>query len=244
MISSSPTDIDSNADLIHEPHNYHNRESNERVYNSLSHDSESEHQGSNQLPIVVTMDSIPTEPITAKDEAKLLADELNAMSVQEREKVYEEIHGVDSDTPESPELISSYLRKFDVQLSHIKNKPAYDLAYQLNAGFVANDKFRLMFLRSTQFQVNAAAEKLVSYFEYKLDLFGPNKLDKRITLADLSADDAKSLRTGAIQILPRRDKSGRAVVFDCQTSWQFRVADNQVNKIQQSVGALVMILFS
>ena len=151
------------------------------------------------------------------------------MSIQERERVYEEIHGVDQDIPETPEIISRSLQEFEVELSKFKNKPAYDLAYQLNVSFVSNDKFRLMFLRATRFQTKAAAEKMVSYFEYKLDLFGPDKLVKRITLADLSADDVISLRNGAIQVLPRRDKSGRAVVFECQKFWQFRVADNQVN---------------
>ena len=204
----------------------------QRLYQMLLQNSDSGHQqGRNQLPIVVTMDSIPTEPITAKDEAELLAKELNAMSIQEREKVYEEIHGVDEDIPETPEVISRSLHEFDVELRNIKSKPAYDLAYQLSVGFVINAKFRLMFLRATRFQAKAAAEKMVSYFEYKLDLFGPDKLVKRITLADLSADDLTSLKTGALQILPRRDKSGRAVVFECQKFWQFRVADNQVRKM-------------
>ena len=58
---------------------------------------------------------------------------------------------------------------------------------------------------------NQNNQKLI--FENKRNLFGEEKLAKTIELEDLSEDDKKSMATGAVQILPQRDSSGRAVVI-------------------------------
>ena len=93
---------------------------------------------------------------------------------------------------------------------------------------MTDPKFRLLFLRSERFHAQRTARKMVGYFEYKCDLFGADKLVKKITLDDLSKDDRTTLQTGAMQILPNRDKSGRAVFFECQKFWRFQEPDNQV----------------
>ena len=178
--------------------------------------------------IVVTTDSLPSKAPTAKEEVELLAKELNEMSIQEREQMYEEIHGVDEEFPETPESVAKSLAELDIELNQIKKKPAYDLALHLAEDYVTSRKFRLMFLRADRFQTKNAARRIISYFEYKLDLFGSDKLVRPITLDDLSADDLASLRSGAMQILRYRDKSGRAVVFECPKYWHFQEPENQV----------------
>ena len=178
--------------------------------------------------MVVTTDSVP-EP-TAKEESELLAKELNAMSFNERERMYEEIHGIDQEFIETPQLIATCLAEFELELQNLKQKPAYNLACDRSTNFVADPKLRLMFLRCERFNVKKAARRLAMFLEYKLDLFGPDKLVKKITLADLSLDDLEPLNCGAMQLLPTRDKAGRAVVMECQKYWQFQEPDNLVRK--------------
>ena len=170
--------------------------------------------------MIMVTNELPAKEPTPQEEVALLSKELNEMSVLEREQLYEEIHGVDEDIVETPELLARSFQELDQHLIAIKTKPAYDLAYQLSKDFVTDPKFRLLFLRSERFHPQRTARKMVGYFEYKCDLFGADKLVKKITLDDLSKDDRTTLQTGAMQILPNRDKSGRAVFFECQKFWR------------------------
>ena len=119
----------------------------------------------------------------------LLASELNSLSIDERTKVLEEVHGVLVPVIETPEMITEKLQLLDKEINKIrgsKKKSAYDIAMFMNPSYVTNRSFRLMFLRSTtNYNPTLAAQKLVKHFEYKLELFGINKLTKNITQQDL-----------------------------------------------------------
>ena len=71
-----------------------------------------------------------------------------------------------------------------------------------------------MFLRSTLFDVDAAATRLVDFLQGKLDLFGPQTLTRSVYLTDLDKDDMAYLKSGAYQHLPSRDSVGRAAIVD------------------------------
>jgi hypothetical protein len=55
----------------------------------------------------------------------VLAKEFNKLSVQERSKTYEELHGVDDCVEETPLFVQNSLRQLDDELARIKEKPAY-----------------------------------------------------------------------------------------------------------------------
>jgi hypothetical protein len=71
-----------------------------------------------------------------------------------------------------------------------------------------------MFLRAEYYKAKPAATRLVSYMEGKLKLFGQDALTRNLYLSDLGEDGKTCLKTGVMQMLPQRDTSGRAVMFD------------------------------
>jgi hypothetical protein len=147
------------------------------------------------------------------DMEKMLAQEVHNLSLQERNRVFEEVHGVAEPLEEDPEFVAQRLSEFDRHLSTIRNKPAYDLALQQSPEYVNDRNFRLAFLRSTEFDGNKAAQKFVNHFDFKMEIFGREKVAKNITFGDLDENDLMYLRNGPIQILPAIDRAGRPIFF-------------------------------
>jgi hypothetical protein len=154
------------------------------------------------------------KPVEQRDVDALLANDLNQLSMNEREKMYEEIHGVRRLVEETPELLAESLAALGQELRSIPSKPPYELAEQLSNQYVTDLKFRLMFLRAEDFNAKKAASRLVSFLSLKLELFGPEKLVRPIFLTDLDKEDTATLKSGFVQLLPARDRAGRAVIID------------------------------
>lgn len=144
----------------------------------------------------------------------LLASELHQMSIDEREKVYEEIHGVAEQDDEAPEMLAESLEELEVEIQKIKDRAAYEKGLQASPDYVTGRRFRLMFLRAKNFDAKSAAASLVIFMEEKLKYFGPESLGRPIHLSDLDRDDLAVLKSGSNQVLAARDRSGRAVFFD------------------------------
>ena len=147
-----------------------------------------------------------------------LAGELNEMSLQERQQVFEEIHGAVGNqlTDETPEFIAERLQALHHQIQQIHPKIAYELAEQQNPEYVYDDVFRLTFLRADLFDPSKAARRLTTFFEARLALFGSELLTKNLTLQDLNDDDMEALKSGYFQLLPSRDTTGRVVFANVQ----------------------------
>jgi hypothetical protein len=144
----------------------------------------------------------------------VLAKQAHALSLEEREEVLDDLHGVTiTEKEESPELISRALTALEDEINQISKKVAYEQALSLSHDYVHDPKLRLQFLRANNFDHKSAAKRLVSFFEAKMELFGPEKVGQVIKLKDLSADDRAVLESGIIQALPGRDNAGRAVFF-------------------------------
>ena len=94
-----------------------------------------------------------------------------------------------------------------------------------------NRAFFLMFLRSTSFNIKAAVHKMIEYFNYKVKLFGWEKVAKDITLDDLDEDDMEALKSGASVFLPYPDTAGRAV---CLTVLKHVIAKKWENQVCQT----------
>ena len=158
------------------------------------------------------------EPHTSSDKEidAFIAKELNKMSMQERQKIFEEIHGVDRIVEETPEFLSEKLDALQEEVLKIHPKIAYEMAVQHDKTFVFKNTFRLTFLRADMFDPIKASKRLVTFFECRLALFGSHLLTKSLTLQDLDKDDMATLKSGYFQILPQRDTAGRAVLVQVQ----------------------------
>lgn len=169
----------------------------------------------------------------------ILAQELNDLSLQEREKVFNEIHGVADGVVETPEMIDEKLKELDECIRKIKKKPAFERALFLSPRYVRDRSFRVMFLRSTFFDATKAANKIVAYFRSKLELFGEEKLVKRLTLDDLDQDTLDELHRGSILWLPVKDRSNRPVLFVVQKNFAYKTWQSKVRGIWYLIMAIL-----
>lgn len=164
-------------------------------------------------------ESVDTDPAAAFDE--VLSKELLQLSVEDRNHLQEEIHGVRCMAPEeTPRLVEDSLRKLAIEIDENipdSKKRAYIYSQQRQASreFVNSREFRLRFLRCELFDYKKAAERMMRVCNSLLDLFGRYALERPIRLSDFSNAELKVFRKGRQQILPFRDRSGRriAVMF-------------------------------
>jgi hypothetical protein len=164
------------------------------------------------------------------------AKELHQIPTEEREKVWADLSGRESTTnfkreiSEDPNMVTNKLKEFDTALRSIPDKAAYDIAHLIGATYVESRAFRLMFLRTTEFDVQASAERMVKHFEMKLELFGQDKLGKKICLSDLEEDDLAVMETGFSQLLPNTDIGGRRMIFDRPQTTVYKTRENFVSQ--------------
>jgi hypothetical protein len=151
------------------------------------------------------------------DDARL-AREMNELSVQEREQVLDDVHGVAATQEETPEFLATCLQKLDNSLSALSYAKRKDLdrAFFLRPGLHTGRNFKLLFLRADKYNDELAAERMAKFFTNKLSLFGEDKLVKDITLDDLDDNDKNILTSESNIILPKKDQAGRPIWFsDC-----------------------------
>jgi hypothetical protein len=155
------------------------------------------------------------EPANSNSNGDLLAEELSNLTVKERERVYEEIHGVADITDETPEFVSSSLESMRSAFVIIPKpqRKALDRALFLRPTLESDDNFYLMFLRSERFNGAKAARKLCRYYENKLELWGDDKLARPITLEDLTEFETEQIYQGNYQFSPNKDQGNRPVHF-------------------------------
>ena len=177
--------------------------------------------------------SSPQHLSSNKDANAILADALAQMSIQERENAYENTHGVSQVIEETPDMVFQKLAELDTELFKITHKPAFEMALQINPGYINDQKFRIMFLRAEYFDPRKAATRLVLFLEKKLHYFGRDALARNVHLSDLDKDDMRMLKSGQMQILPSRDRAGRLIYFDAQKS------DDRVYKRPENVVRLL-----
>jgi hypothetical protein len=146
-----------------------------------------------------------------EDPSRILAKGMTDLSIEERESVFHDLHGVAEPIKEEPEFIAKSLAELDVEIAKKKNREAYEHAKRIDPQYVHSLEFRLMFLRSERFDVKPTASRLVRHFETKLELFGPESLAREIRYEDLYEGAVKSLEAGDMQLVPLRDRTGRAI---------------------------------
>lgn len=160
----------------------------------------------------------------ARSVDNMLAAEFLSLSFQDRNAINEEIHGVVNLMPEeTPELVSKSLRELEHELSLIppERKEKYELvrqrygtkdSSQVGGTYVNDVDFRLRFLRTRLFDAKKSASKLVAFLDMVCYLFGEYALQRPIRLSDFSESEMQVVRTGNLQLLPFRDRSGRRII--------------------------------
>ena len=166
----------------------------------------------------------------------LLAKELLKLSVEDRNHIQEEAHGVRCMAPEeTPSLVEDSLVQLTNELDQIPNsqKRVYMLSQQRPASkaFVNSRDFRLRILRMELFNCKLAAERIVRVCDALLGLFGWYALERPIRLSDFSNAELKVIRKGRFQPLPFRDRSGRqvAIIFPGQEFLKGRLMNNSAS---------------
>ena len=166
-----------------------------------------------------------------------IARELLHMPQEEREKVWADLSGNENtsqfrkEITEDPKKISKALYDMATSINDdigVEKQSAYELAYQQNSEYVNNHSFRLMFLRSCEYDGKKAARKLVEHMEMRRRLFGDECLGRDIKLSDLNEEDMRTLQSGSIQFLPKRDTAGRLVLYGHIECIQYKERENLV----------------
>lgn len=147
----------------------------------------------------------------------LVARDMNALSSKDREQILHDIHGIADFPDEDPHLLQAKLDELDAAINAIPQKAAYERALAMSESHVNDRSFRLKFLRADRFDSQRAGKRMVNFFEYKKELFGPGKLVKSIMMEDLNYDDMAVVQNGHMQFLPERDIAGRIIFCNIQS---------------------------
>jgi len=176
----------------------------------------------------------PPENVNDETVNELLSNTLLHLKFQDRNDIYEEIHGVRNlAREETPELIEQSLCSMAAELDRIISssasgevevvegrkeedyKHAYQKTRQLEKTYVNDRDFHLKFLRADLFDAKKAADRLVVHLDFLLMLFGPRALEERLQASFFNTkEEAAALRSGNVQILPFRDRSGRRIMVN------------------------------
>jgi esterase/lipase superfamily enzyme len=124
----------------------------------------------------IFQDQRNADNVDPDDVDALLAKELNQMTFQERELMYEEIHGVDKIHEEPEDFLNSRLAALEQEIRRLPQRELYEQAERISKAHVTDRKFRLMFLRAEYHDPRKAAVRLVRFLEEIERFFGPETL--------------------------------------------------------------------
>jgi hypothetical protein len=157
-------------------------------------------------------------------EPERVQEEYESLPYQEREQIQHDMFGTGEEAiMENPQFNRDAIQRLEGALEEILAKEAYELAQIMCPDYVNSDDFRLLFLRSERFDIQAAAEKLVLYWDRKVELFGPERAFRKISIEDLdNEEDVVALEKGGIRALPFTDSAGRALAMSYRAYWDLR----------------------
>lgn len=138
-----------------------------------------------------------TGPTTGDDDMITPILKLNEMSMQEREQGLQDLHGVSDLQQENPSFVEESVAGLKMKL-------------KLGSAEHSEDRELIKFLRSENFDTDRAAARYLRFQALQTRLFGkPGK----IKYSDLNEQDARFLQSGFMQLLPQRDRAGRAILI-------------------------------
>lgn len=162
--------------------------------------------------------------------SSLIASELTKLSIEDREKALEEVHGVVEINEEDPLEMKKLFDQVKEELKRIRYKQAYEKAAFLSNTYVNDPEFLLAFLRADNYNPRPAALRLAEHFKFKLKIFGESTLVRDIMYDDLNDDEKAVLNSGFVQTLPAYDQAGRQIIV-CNMS-EFLKVGNFMNMVR------------
>mmetsp|Transcript_985 Transcript_985/g.1791 ORF Transcript_985/g.1791 Transcript_985/m.1791 type:complete len:619 (-) Transcript_985:1089-2945(-) len=157
---------------------------------------------------------------------KALAADLSRLSVEEREQAMDDLHGISFTSPaskrqqEDPETMAKLLEEMQEYFDSVRLQPesaAYTLAVQIDAQYVKDQ--RMMFLRAERYCPSKAAQRMIRFFDFKLDLWGSERLCRKITLHDFGTGEWEALLNHpVVQVSPYKDTAGRLLFYSVPTA--------------------------
>eukprot|EP00980_Cylindrotheca_fusiformis_P013457 scaffold3437_cov113-Cylindrotheca_fusiformis.AAC.24 len=165
--------------------------------------------------------------------ANCLTRELRNLPTHNQTEVAQDLYGIADHPTLAHQFEPSVYQALEHQIGLLPDKAAYELAESQSYDFVHDSSFQIMFLRATLGDVKKSAKRIVRHFKIKLDLFGPQKLVQRITLKDFEndPDDWEALESGGFQVLKKRDRAGRSVLFGRYTSFRYKRPANMLRTL-------------
>ena len=157
----------------------------------------------------------------------LISEAFKTLSFQERQVQQEQLHGVADEIAEEASIIENSLLDLE---SHIQKKKAgsvYEMAERMNPEYVHARAFRIMFLRANRYDAKAAAKQMMTFLEFKQELFGTEKLTKEITIDDLDEDDIACMKSGAMQ-WAGRDSRNRPIFLNLPGLRNYKYIQNEL----------------
>eukprot|EP00529_Nitzschia_sp_RCC80_P018858 CAMPEP_0113468778 /NCGR_PEP_ID=MMETSP0014_2-20120614/15539_1 /TAXON_ID=2857 /ORGANISM="Nitzschia sp." /LENGTH=515 /DNA_ID=CAMNT_0000361195 /DNA_START=365 /DNA_END=1912 /DNA_ORIENTATION=- /assembly_acc=CAM_ASM_000159 len=175
----------------------------------------------------------PGQTPNQNDTDALFADELNKLSLKERDEVLYDVHGVADVVEETPDMIENAVQQMAYVLQQIpvEEKHAYGIALSQDSNYVTDRKLWTMFLRADHFRPQQAAVRLVAFFQMKYELFPIEALARDVKLSDLDDDDLRTLESGYAQIGNQRDRAGRAIFLLMPTIKKNKTYENKLRAI-------------
>ena len=199
------------------PKSHHN--SNSNSYNNDNDDNDDNADDGDNSTIGSLGSAEELNPVHID---RLMAKEIDRLSLRDRNAIYEEIHGVSTCAiEETPELLETSLLEFQTELDKIDSdkRSAYDyIANQElekpSKRILQGKELRLRFLRRTFFHVPQAVHRFARYFQLLQRVYGRESLPKFDGSMEYYLNDSETMagfRCGYQQLLPFRDRSGRKI---------------------------------
>ncbi|CAJ1932627.1 unnamed protein product [Cylindrotheca closterium] len=147
------------------------------------------------------------------DVEAILVQGMQNLTFDELQREQEDLHGVSAESQEDTKVMDKLLKSLTEHLHRLKKGTVYESAEERNPPYVCQRKFQILFLRGNRYDPKAAAEKIISFYSLKKDLFGTERLVRDITLQDMDEDDMETLMCGSAQVASCLDRSGRVIVL-------------------------------
>jgi hypothetical protein len=143
------------------------------------------------------------------------AEVLKEVTPEDRMESLHDIHGVFQPVEETEPFVREKLEELRLQLRNDTStlgemREAYDQVFRESPEFVEDQLIK--FLRADAFDVRKAVTRVLKHFQAKKEFFGAEKLGKELELSDLNWLDQRVLHEGGIQLLSKRDRSGRGII--------------------------------
>lgn len=155
---------------------------------------------------------VPSEVVPSEVDT-LLAKELNQLSFEDREKVYEDLHGVGKIENYGGQRLNDALQQMQVEIDKLEHKPGYDRALSVNSRYIFDRRLRTVFLYAVKLDPFKAALRMERFLQYSSHCFGSQALLRPIRYSDLSPNAVAMMKEGSGLLLPVRDTSGRRVLI-------------------------------